>query len=158
MSRRFYSPAQPDPLWRRICMRVGLWIMCASERLHPVNADEITIRDRIAWKIEEIGSTIFHWGMNGSQEEECMILNGEIPWDALTSFQRFRYAYEFPEVFGTDHLFEELEGMAQKVGNLLLDHPAVSNLDPKILLELTWRLKAVQGQLRHAASEMKEAA
>lgn len=85
--KSYYIYRPKDPLWRRFLMRSGLLMMDLSDHLHSPG-DKETWRDRIASKVYEIGDSLFVKGIDGSDEEIAMAINGETPWSYMTHLQR----------------------------------------------------------------------
>lgn len=89
MSATHYYKTAQDPVWRRALMNLGLDLLDLGYRMHAeVDVRRITIRDHVAWKIEDLGNAIFGLGFNGSQEEECLAINGGMPWIYMSRRQK----------------------------------------------------------------------
>ena len=88
-----------DPLWRRALVSLGISIISLGERIYT--AGPIGWRDRLRWKLEDIGSRIFDAGHHGSNDEARMYINGDIPWEYAPPELQERLLREFPEYFET---------------------------------------------------------
>jgi len=157
MSTRWTYEPSDEALWRRLCRKAGLDLMAAADGMHT-RGREITWRDHFAWWLEARGQSLFDLGFNNSIEEECMILNGEIPLHALTAAQQ----EAFLPIIELEVLFEDFRYDIERADRQILElfeHPAFLRLQSEEADVIRWHIAQIReqlGDLRHHCAPKPE--
>ena len=80
--------------FNNLLMKIGLKIMEWSFQTFDNDDDEITIIDQLRWVFEDIGSQIYLYGYENSEQEIEDALSGEIPFEHLTDNQIYIYLHQ----------------------------------------------------------------
>lgn len=79
--------------FNNLLMKIGLEIMEWSFQTFKNDDCEITIIDELRWLFEDIGTEIYLFGYENSEQEIEDALSGEIPFEQLTDHQIYIYLH-----------------------------------------------------------------